>query len=470
MTPPELSIWRYRALELLVLASLLTALNITFFPHAFDPVPADHYGWVNFHFMSILQNTNIKNYFVGYSYLEQTGDSPFPEPRYFNRYSPVTMVMLQMVVGHLGLMEKIFAIKAFFRAVFVANTICIYIICRSVSLGPLVATSVTLLIGAQYYFLYPSDMAHFDQLALLGLFIQLILLLNKRFFWFFIFTIFALHLGRNFMLILTSVFFYTCMMFRHRDAKYALFLLIHIASFVSSFAYSVAIEMHVTGKPALETGILQTFQQRTGFMEYSRYNRAHWLPYLELILERLGQGILLNNAAPATAVTVGAAVAMGLLAASSTVYRRARNKMQGCILVTAVAPALVFLVAGRKLIFFHDYTLMWLIPMFAYCIASVIAFGGSHLRSNIYWVKASILLVAVIYFTAALHLDKTWKERTHANGIIEKIQSKAALVKPGDVVCLEDVEVFQLHALLPGAIYAEKGCQFLVNRNGIMRL
>ena len=128
-------------------------------------------------------------------------------------------------------------------------------------------------------------MAHFYEIALLGLFIQLILILKNRLTAFFVVSIFALHLGRNFMLILTSTVFYTCLCAREKNGKYLLLLFVHIMSFVSSFGYNVLIEAMITGKRILDTSILQTFQYRTGLTDQPLYE-VEWSSYLRAILER----------------------------------------------------------------------------------------------------------------------------------------------------------------------------------------
>jgi hypothetical protein len=456
-----------RVIELLGLGFILMALNAYFFPFAFDPLPTDHYGWVNFHFMSILQNTTKDNYFVGYTYLAQS-EGGSVEPHYFNRYSPLTDIILQSQLSGLGLVDKILALKVFFRSIFVINCACIYVIGRTVGLGSVAAASLTFFIGSQYYFIYPSDMAHFDQMALLGLFVQIVLIMKKRLLTFFVFTLFAIHLGRNFMLILTSLFFYSCMLYKHRDKSYVFLFFIHLASFVSSFAYNVAIEMHVTGKNLLDTSILNTFQHRTA---QPPGDQADWIFYLKIMFERIGHGILLNKGPTSVAKLIGGAAIIALI---STICLIAVRGISDCTFLTVLLPPLVFFVVGRNLVFFHDYTLMWLIPMFTYFFAKAAAFEAP-LATRIFEsdeilrvTKTFFLLMSVAYFCTSLYLDKSWKERTHANGLIQKIQAQAVQVKSGDMVCVEEINKYQLQSMLPGAIYAKDGCNFLLNRNGVV--
>jgi len=456
--------------EILLLVSALVALNALFFPFAFDPLPTDHYGWVHFHFMSILQNTTKENYFVGYTYLTQSENGSI-EPHYFNRYSPLTNILLHSQLSDLDLVNKVLALKVFFKSVFVVNCLCIYVIGRSADLGSMAAASLTFFVGSQYYFLYPSDMAHFDQMALLGLFVQVILIMKKRLRAFFFFTLFALHLGRNFMLILTSFCLYSCMFYRDRDKNCVFMFLIHLASFVLSFAYNVAIEMHVTGKNMLDTSILNTFQRRTGLLADTTFDRAGWMPYVKAMLERIGQGILLNRGTTSISKLIGAAA---VVLAVGIIWIKAKRDTLDCRFLAVLLPPLVFFVVARRLVFFHDYTLMWLIPMFTYLLAQGLAFGAPlavrilKSKETLRVTNVLILLASVGYFCTSLYLDRSWKERTHAHGLIQKIQAQAIQVKSGDLVCLEDINEYQLQSMLPGAVYVKDGCQFLLNRNGLV--
>jgi hypothetical protein len=117
---------------------------------------------------------------------------------------------------------------------------------------------------------------------------------------------------------------------------------------------------------------------------------------------------------------------------------------------------------------------MWLIPMFTYFFAKAAAFEAP-LATRIFEsdeilrvTKTFFLLMSVAYFCTSLYLDKSWKERTHANGLIQKIQAQAVQVKSGDMVCVEEINKYQLQSMLPGAIYAKDGCNFLLNRNGVV--
>jgi hypothetical protein len=460
--------------EVAVLALSIAVLVTYFFPFAFDPTPIHHYTWVNFHFTSIVQNTTPDNYFVGYSYLYV--DNGHVRPHYFNRYSPLTSILLHYAFSDLSLVTKIFAIKIFFTAIFIANCACAFIIARLSGLSNLAAASILLFIASQYYFLYPKDMAHFDQIALLGLFVQIILLMSGRYFAFFIFTIIALHFGRNFMLILTSICFYSCSFAKERRAAYLGLLAIHFASFLLSFGYNVFVEMRVTGSSILDTSIMNTFQRRTGILADERVKSADWVRYIKVIFERIGNGIMLGTkmtkANPVVSMSVGFSFVLFI---TSLILIESYKFCRSCVFLAAILPTLIFFLLAKGLVFFHDYTLMWIIPMFMYVLSQGIASAGDRIartRSLKGWLpalKTLFLALFGVYFGYALYLDRSWKEKLHARGVIENIQSQSHRVESGATVCLKDINHHSLNALLPGAVYARSGCEFLLSKTGIAR-
>ena len=261
------------------------------------------------------------------------------------------------------------------------------------------------------------------------------------------------------------------MFYQYRDKNYFFLFVIHLASFVSSFAYNVAIEMQITGKHMLDTSILNTFQRRTGLLPDTTFERAGWMPYVKAMLERIGQGVLLNRGTTSISKLIGATAVVLVV---GIIWIKTKRDTLDCRFLAVVLPPLFFFVVARRLVFFHDYTLMWLIPMFTYLLAQGVAFATplavQILKSNenLRLTNVLILLASVGYFCASLYIDKSWKERTHAHGLIQKIQAQAAHVKSGDLVCLEDINEYQFQSMLPGAIYVKEGCQFLLTRNGIV--
>ena len=457
---------RYNLLrDVIAITLIITSLLIYFFPIAFDPTPTSHYTWVHFHFMSILQNTTPRDFFVGYSYLYHDGENIYPH--YFNRYSPLTNILLYYLLPDLSLQARIFAVKAFFTGIYIGNCICVYLIARLSGLTSVAAASLFFFVAAQHYFLYPKDMAHFDQMALLGLFVQILLLMSGRKLAFFIFTIFALHLGRNFMLILTSLCFYTCGSIKERSFKYIGLLAIHLASFLFSFGYNVLIEIKITGGSLLDTSILNTFQRRTGIVLDERISRADWPSYAKTIVERIGDGVILNTPKVSNSTLpklVGIPVVIFIV---SLILLQAQRFYRDCTFFAVVLPPIIFFSLAKGLIFFHDYTLMWLIPMFTYVLSQGIVLGNEWVAPGLPSWKILLLLAAGFYFGLALYLDRSWKEERHAKGVIERIQSDAHLVKEGAKVCMKGINHHSLNALLPGAIYAQQDCDFILSRTGI---
>lgn len=456
--------------EVIVVVLLMSALTAYFFPIAFDPSPATHYTWVNFHFMSILQNTTPENHFVGYSYVYQDASGVYPH--YFNRYSPLTNIVLHYAFSDLSLTAKIFAIKSLFTLVFVGNTVCVYLIARLSGLNNIVSLSLMLVLSSQYYFLYPKDMAHFDQMALLGLFVQILLLMSGKKTLFFIFTIFALHLGRNFMPILTSFFYYSCCTIREKNIKYVSLFALHFISFILSFGYNVFVEMKVTGSSILDTSILNTFQRRTGILQDTLISSADWTSYARIMLDRIGNGIVLKNNSSGEGLTrvIGISAVICIL---SILVVEVHRLYRSCTFIAIVLPVITFFSLAKGLVFFHDYTLMWLIPMFTYVLSRGIVFGKEWIARKRWFksgpasLKSLLLIVTGLYFVLALHLDRSLKEEKYSNGVINKIQSEAHLVKNGARVCMKDINHHALNALLPGAIYAQRDCDFILSPAGI---
>ena len=73
--------------------------------------------------MSIVQNTTIDNYFVGYAYKFQSNQGPTPE--YFNRYSPIVAIGLHYAILLFELVTRVLLVKVFFGIIYCLNCLCI---------------------------------------------------------------------------------------------------------------------------------------------------------------------------------------------------------------------------------------------------------------------------------------------------------------------------------------------------------
>jgi hypothetical protein len=132
-----------------------------------------HHGWSSSHGLAIMSRATPENLFVGYARTFRSADGVIGYD-YFDRYPFFFSAFMGTLINLFNdLPTKVFLARQVMNTIFVAMMLFAYLLINKLLHRPLLAVGIMLLSFSSASLLYYRDMIHYDQPALLGMFILL---------------------------------------------------------------------------------------------------------------------------------------------------------------------------------------------------------------------------------------------------------------------------------------------------------
>lgn len=162
------------------------------------------HGWNSAHGLAIMTHATPDNLFVGYALADRTatGHTGYI---YFDRYPFFFSASVQALMSLTdNLTTKVWLVRQLMNAIFVVTLLLAYRLLRRLVKNPYLALAITLITASGYNLLYYRDMVHYDQPALMGMFLLLYAITvykqeqRWRWRWLYIAALIAVSLGRGY--------------------------------------------------------------------------------------------------------------------------------------------------------------------------------------------------------------------------------------------------------------------------------
>ena len=162
------------------------------------------HGWNSAHGLAIMTHATPDNLFVGYALADRTatGHTGYI---YFDRYPFFFSASVQALMSLTdNLSTKVWLVRQLMNAIFVVTLLLAYRLLRRLVKNPYLALAITLITASGYNLLYYRDMVHYDQPALMGMFLLLYAITvykqehKWRWRWLYIAALIAVSLGRGY--------------------------------------------------------------------------------------------------------------------------------------------------------------------------------------------------------------------------------------------------------------------------------
>ena len=389
---------------LLLLFLCLGAIVLLYEPFLFSLVRGSHFNWVPIHSLAIVKHTGFGSALVGYSCRILDQESGMLKFDYFNRYSPffpvVAKIFLMPFAGSSPLF--LYAAKQLLNIIFLATCLFLYLGCRIGGFSVFASSSGVLAAMSSPLWLHYRPLFHFDQPGLLALSVVIPFYLiwlripettggKLHRLRFVVLVSIAALFGRAYIVILflvgASLVPRRLSTGPRKETRLALVagacagsLLIGLTSF-----YSALVESRMNSGPLSSTSILDSAGRRLGFATSSWSSEIQARLSWPNALERFSEST--QTLLPAVPLLLLAGFI--LLIAGLNLWRKRSDRLDpACASVSASSTpsrsfgselifslalvSVLWLFLFKNLVVFHDYTFIFLIPLFCLGYAMVV--------------------------------------------------------------------------------------------------
>jgi hypothetical protein len=278
---------------------LLTQNRVVGFEPGYNELQPKHHGWVSSHTLAIIRHASWSNGFVGYAEAI-VGDDGREDFGYFDRY-PVffSAAMHGLLSLKARLSTQVYLAKQAMNVVFLLTVFLAFVLVRKITGQTLAALAVAIASVSSPYLLFYKDMVHYDQPALLGVFLLLVAIayfkIDGQWRWLYPAVLVSVGLGRgyaSFAVLGTWLLLETLPLTRLRAAGWQRFvrlialraLILGVVWGALCLSYNIAVESLRREVPVAQTSIVLSAQNRLALNEDFNESYLHilnWRTFIE---------------------------------------------------------------------------------------------------------------------------------------------------------------------------------------------
>ena len=397
-----------------------------------------HYGWVSSHTLAQISHATPQNLFLGYALpiIQDTGD---PDYVYFDRY-PVFfsgLMNLALRIASPDLPSQIMFARVLMNLIFCVTLFICYLLLNLIFNAPILSLISVISTFSTTTILFYKDMVHFDQPALLAIFLLLLFIskfeLHGQKKWLLPVALFASVSGRGYASIFVLGVWVLLRARPFRALRFKFFkndlsvraLALSVLVSGSCLAFNIFQESKIRHVPIRETSIVKSAASRIGVTSFAnleqekkaRLSKAAVLQLEGLIFNSLpavvgGPGETMQLFRSSAKKPLGIAALLLLMALLLYALPRQAVYTWKKLNSTEKKLGFVFLFGGlawglfmRKLTVFHQYTSMYLLPanLFIFYLAFKSLLAEQKRRQLLALFVSSLLFAIGIYATKVAH-------------------------------------------------------------------